>query len=56
VNALDLFKNITLNDFYQFYEDFAAFSKNCFALYINGVCYVIEPVCFNSTPQAVLEF
>jgi len=26
VNALDLFKNITLNDFYQFYEDFAAFS------------------------------
>jgi len=26
VNALDLFKIITLNDFYQFYEDFAAFS------------------------------
>jgi len=26
VNALDLFKNITLNDFYQFYEDLGAFS------------------------------
>jgi len=26
VNALDLFKNVTLNDFYQFYEDFAPFS------------------------------